>query len=133
MVHDTSARPHEILNLRIGDVKFKVSDNGAQYAEIHVHGKTTSRTLPLISSIPYVKEWLGAHPFANIADSKLFVSLGRANYGQPLTRDGLLKHYQSYYRDIYFPNLTKDPIVPTKDKETINRLLGKPWKGNFER
>jgi len=112
MIHDTSARPHEILNLTIGDIKFKISDNGTQYAEIHVHGKTTSRTLPLICSIPYVKEWLNVHPFASNPDSKLFVAQGRANFGQPLTRDGMLKHYQSYYRDIYFPNLTTAPGLP---------------------
>jgi integrase len=127
MVHDTSARPHELLDLHIRDVSFKISGDGIQYAVIHVHGKTTSRTLPLITSIPYVKEWLSSHPFANNPDSKLFVSLGRYNFGQPLTRDGLLKHYQSYYRNTHFPNLIKDPIVPANDKETIRRLLDKPW------
>lgn len=58
MVHDTSARPHEILNLKIKDVVFNLSSNGTQYAEVHVSGKTTARTLPLITSIPYVKEWI---------------------------------------------------------------------------
>jgi len=127
MVCDTSARPHEIIDLRIGDINFKISHDGIQYAVIHVHGKTTPRTLPLITSIPYLKEWLGIHPFASNQNSKLFVSLGRANYGQPLTRDGMLKHYQSYYRDIYFPKLMENPIIPTKEKETISRLLNKPW------
>jgi len=55
MANDTSARPHELLNLKIKDVVFKKSNNGIQYAEIHVSGKTTSRTLPLIRSIPYVR------------------------------------------------------------------------------
>jgi integrase len=127
MVCDTSARPHEIINLRIGDINFKISHDGIQYAVIHVHGKTTPRTLPLITCIPYLKEWLGIHPFASNHNSKLFVSLGRANYGQPLTRDGMLKHYQSYYRDIYFPKLMENPIIPTKEKEAISRLLNKPW------
>jgi integrase/FtsZ-binding cell division protein ZapB len=127
MVHDTSARPHELLNLLIKDINFKISSDGIQYAVIHVYGKTTSWTLPLISCIPYVKEWLLSHPFANNPDSKIFVSLGTKNFGQPLTRDGLLKHYQSYYRDIYFRKLIEDPIVPQKDKESIRRLLEKPW------
>jgi integrase len=123
MVHDTSARPQELLNLSVKDIIFKISSDGIQYAVVHVHGKTTSRTLPLITSIPYVKEWLANHPFANSPDSKLFVSLGRYNFGRPLTRDGLLKHYQSYYRDIHFPNLIKNPIIPSEDKETIQRLF----------
>ncbi|PWU82760.1 MAG: hypothetical protein DLM72_00155 [Candidatus Nitrosopolaris wilkensis] len=58
MVHDTSARPHEILNLKIKDVVFNLSSNGTQYAEVHVSGKTTARALPLSTSIPYVKEWI---------------------------------------------------------------------------
>lgn len=32
MVCDTSARPHEIINLRIGDINFKISHDGIQYA-----------------------------------------------------------------------------------------------------
>ena len=127
MAHDTSARPHELLALRIRDINFKISNDGVQYAVIHVHGKTTPRTLPLITCIPYIKEWQRCHLYANNLDSKLFVSVGRNNFGQPLTRDGMLKHYQSYYRDIHFPKLLKDPIVPPKDKEAIRRLLEKPW------
>ena len=127
MVHDTSVRPHELLDLSIGDIKFKVSNNGIQFAVIHVRGKTKPRTLPLINSIPYVKEWLSVHPFGSNSDSKLIVSLGKRNYGQPLTRDGLLKHYQSYYRDVYFPKLVEDPKIPIKDKEAIRRILDKPW------
>ena len=127
MVHDTSARPHELLDLCIRDINFKISSNEIQYAVIHVHGKTTSRTLPLITSIPYVKEWLNGHPFANNPDSKLFVSLGTNNFGKPITRDGLLKHYQSHYRDVYFPKLMNDPLIPQKDREAILRLLDKPW------
>jgi integrase len=128
MVYDTSARPHEILNLRIGDIHWKISSDGIQYAEITVHGKTTSRTLPLISSIPYLKEFLTSHhPYAKNPDSKLFLSFGSANFGQPLTRDGMLKHYQSYYRDNYFPKLLKDPKIAFEDKEKIAGLLRKPW------
>ncbi len=47
MANDTSARPHELLNLKIKDIAFKKANNGAQYAEISVCGKTKSRTLLL--------------------------------------------------------------------------------------
>src|SRR3712207_2483420 len=33
MACDTSCRPHELLSLRIKDVKFKISSIGTQYAE----------------------------------------------------------------------------------------------------
>lgn len=53
--------------------------------------------------------------------------MGSANVGQPMSRDGMLKHYQELYRDDYFPKLLKVPSVPSEDKEAINKLLLKPW------
>jgi integrase len=58
MANDTSARPHELLRLKIKDIIFKKSNNGIQYAEIHVSGKTTSRTLPLITSLDQTSFYL---------------------------------------------------------------------------
>jgi integrase len=52
MAFDTSARPHELLSLKIKDIKFKISSDSIQYAEVTVDGKTGPRTLPLIDSIP---------------------------------------------------------------------------------
>ncbi|MFL6391745.1 MAG: hypothetical protein ACJ71E_06810 [Nitrososphaeraceae archaeon] len=57
MARDLSARPHEILNLKIKDIVFKTVDGGKQYAEVLVNGKTGSRHIPLIQSIPCIKEW----------------------------------------------------------------------------
>lgn len=58
---DLSARPHEILGLKIKDIIFKAAGNN-QYTEVLVNGKTGTRHLPLIESLPYVKEWLEQHP-----------------------------------------------------------------------
>jgi hypothetical protein len=74
IANDTSARPHELLNLKIKDIKFKKSSEGLQYAEILVSGKTKPRTLPLFSSIPYVKDWLLNHPMAQNSESWIFIS-----------------------------------------------------------
>ena len=35
MANDTSARPHEILSLKISDVKFSLTDEGTHYAKVH--------------------------------------------------------------------------------------------------
>ena len=51
----------------------------------------------------------------------------RINFGQPISRDGMLKHYQEHYRDDYFPKLLKNRSVPLEDKEAIKKLLLKPW------
>ena len=53
MAFDMSARPHEILSLRIKDIKFCVTDNHKQYVEVKIpDGKTGPRVTVLIESIP---------------------------------------------------------------------------------
>jgi integrase/recombinase XerD len=84
MARDLSARPHEILNLKIKDIVFKAAGN-KQYAEVLVNGKTGSRDIPLIQSIPYVKDWLSNHPSRNNPNSPLFVGLGTNSIGKQLT------------------------------------------------
>ena len=117
MVHDMSARPHEILNLKIKDILFKLTPDGVQYAEILIRGgKTKPRTLPLIDSIPYVKDWINNHPTGNNPESWLFVSLSYNTFGSKLSYDGLSGHYKYYYRSHYFPQLLHDDSVPDPDK-----------------
>jgi hypothetical protein len=60
MEMDVGARPHELLNRRIKDVKFIETDSG-KYAEILVNGKTGQRSLVLTDSIPYVTQWIPIH------------------------------------------------------------------------
>ena len=68
-----------------------------------------------------------AHPFTKNPEAMFFISIGRATFGQPITRDGMLKHYQEHYRDDYFPKLIENPIVSQEDKQAIKKLLQKPW------
>src|SRR6266487_4547945 len=117
MSRDLSARPHEILNLKIKDVVFKTVD-GYQYAEVLVNGKTGSRHIPLIQSIPYIKDWLANHPSRNNPNSPLFVSLGRGNTGKPLTT-GSLEQIYNYYKEEFFPRLLENPTISNEDKERI--------------
>lgn len=74
MAYDTGCRPHELLKLRIKDVVFKLTPDKKQYAEILVNGKTGSRNIPLIDSIPYVRDYLDhEHPhLGSNASSKPF-------------------------------------------------------------
>ena len=71
--------PHEILNLKIKDIIFKITADNKQYAEVLVNGKTGTRHIPLIQSIPYIKEWLSNHPSRNNPNSPLFVRLSRSS------------------------------------------------------
>jgi integrase len=126
LASDMSARPHEILNLKVKDIKFNITDDGIHYAEVRItQGKTGPRTVPLIDSLPYLKEWLEEHPMGNVLDSHIFISQGN-NHGSKLTLDGLSSHYE-YYKTRYFPKLLDDNTIPLCDKSFIKNMLTKPW------
>jgi integrase len=127
MAMDTSARPHELLNLKIKDIHFKISSNGMHYAEVLLSGKTKARTVPLLSSIPYVKDWINDHPFNENKNSWLFIALSKSHFGNKISLDGLLRHYKDQYRDKLFPTLLKNNTIPEADKAFIRYLLTKPF------
>jgi len=134
MANDTSCRPHELLSLKLKDIKFKVSSTGIQYAEVHiVESKTKPRTIPLIFSIPYVKDWIDSHPLANNPHAFLFISLADSNFGQQLSENALYKQYTRSYKKRYFPKLLKDSSIPEADKSYIRNLLTKPWAPYIQR
>ena len=74
-----------------------------------------------------MKEWLLEHPLGNNLQAWLFISYSKLNKLGRLTRDGLLKKYEEYYRDRYFRGLIINPSVPERDKAFIKNLLTKPW------
>jgi hypothetical protein len=130
MARDLSARPHEILALKLKDLVFK-SVNGYQYADVLVNGKTGSRPIPLIQSIPYVKDWIANHPSRNNQNSPIFVGLGRRSMGRALTVNGLHQLY-TYYKKEFFPKLLENPTV-SEDKQRIKELLAKPFNPYIRR
>jgi len=135
MANDTSCRPHELLALRIKNIKFKVSSNGTQYAEVDIiQSKTKPRTLPLIFSIPYVKDWIDSHPTkANNPNTFLFISLADSNFGEQLSENVLYKIYTRIYKKSYFRKLLDDKEIPGPDKSFLRNLLTKPWTPYIQR
>jgi hypothetical protein len=125
IVRDTGCRPHEVLKLKIKDIAFK-SINGRQYAEILVNGKTGTRNLPLIDSIPYVKDYLtNEHPQPGNPNSVFICGVGKS-LGRSITSASLYHAYMRY-KDVTFPKLLDNPNVPPEDKIKIKNLLRKPW------
>jgi hypothetical protein len=111
--------------LKIKDIVFKtVGDK--QYAEVLVNGKTGSRHIPLIQSIPYIKDWLSNHPSRNNSSCSLFIGLGRSSMGKQLTINGLYGIYKNY-KEKFFPKLLEDTTLSNEDKEKIKGLLSKPF------
>ena len=109
----------------IKDIIFKTSGNFL-YAEVLVNGKTGSRHIPLIQSIPYIKDWLSNHPSRNKPNSTLFIGLSKNSMGKQL---GVGSIYQIYrlYKEEFFPKLLEDPTGTNEEKEKIKSLLAKPF------
>jgi integrase len=126
MAKDTSCRPHELLKLRVRDVNFKVTTDKYQYAELLVNGKTGSRPLVLIDSIPYLKDYLDhEHPQPSNPNA-ILLSGNRKSFGRAIGITAIEFLYR-YYKKKLFPKLLESPNVLPEDKPRIKELLKKPW------
>ena len=127
---DSSCRPHELLNIRIKDIVFKMAE-GRQYAEVLVNGKTGQRHIPLIDSIPYLKDWINNHPQGNNEDAILICGFNKS-LGRSIRIESLNHIYQNYKKEI-FVKLLNNPNIPAEDKSRIRDLLKKPWNPYIRR
>lgn len=128
---DSSCRPHELLKLKIKDVVFKMAPNGQQYAEVLVNGKTGQRHIPLINSIPYLKDWMDDHPQSSNPDAVLICGFSKS-LGRSIKIQSLNLIYAVYKKEFY-PKLLNNPNVSPEDKEKISELLKKPWNPYIRR
>jgi len=128
---DTSCRPHEILKSKIKDIVFKTSGN-FQYVEVLVNGKTGTRNIPLINSIPYVKDYLDhEHPQPGNPNAPFICGIGKS-LGRHLGVEAIYTIYNNYKKE-YFLKLLKDPNIAPEDKQKIRELLKKPWNPYIRR
>ncbi len=131
MAYDTGCRPHELLKLRIKDIIFK-SAGSRQYAEVLVNGKTGSRHIPLIDSIPYVKDYLDyEHPQPSNPNA-IFISGVGKSIGRSIDSHSISLIYNAYKRNS-FPKLLQNPNIQSEDKPRIRELLKKPWNPYIRR
>jgi site-specific recombinase XerD len=97
---DLSCRPSEILKLKMKDLTFKTVGS-SQYVEIVVNGKTGTRPIPLINSIPYLKGYLDHdHPMPRNPRAPLICGIGKG-LGRHLTSFRIGQIYQSYRQKIF--------------------------------
>jgi integrase/recombinase XerD len=133
---DTSARPHELLALKIGDVKIKQTEGGRIYGEAEVGrgGKTKSRTVPLIISLPYYKAWLERHPEPSNPNAFIFRSMQQAaRYRNLPLKPSSVNALYWRLKHTEFPKLLERPDVTPEDKAVIRELLQKPWNPYIRR
>jgi integrase/recombinase XerD len=78
---EVGPRPGEGLLLRVGDLQF--DDAGAL---LHIRrGKTGSRTVRLISSAPYLADYLSMHPYRTDPQAPLWLTTSTNHLNEPLS------------------------------------------------
>ena len=121
MLWDFDARPHEITELRIKNLRFK--DNYAE-GEIPFKTKTGSRYILLRSSFPYIREWLNLHPCKTEVDARLICN---HKTGQALDSDTIDWIFKELKKRIQ-RNLKDGIINDPKEKAKMEYLLKyKKW------
>ncbi|NQU79742.1 tyrosine-type recombinase/integrase [Candidatus Woesearchaeota archaeon] len=85
-LHETGVRAGELLNIRVGDIKFKQSS-----AMVTVNGKTGMRSVPIVGSIQYIVGWLEIHPSKDNKESFLWIGENRQYKNLPLKHRGTQK------------------------------------------
>jgi integrase/recombinase XerD len=72
---ESGCRVGELLGMKIKNVQF--DEKGAV---IIVYGKTGSRRIRLVSSVPHLSNWLEHHPHKEDPEAPLWVSIGSKNH-----------------------------------------------------
>jgi integrase len=126
IARDSSCRVHEILALKLKDIIFKSAEN-YQYAEVLVNGKTGSRQIPLIDSIPYLKDWLDNHPQKGNPNAFLICGFGKS-LGRRISSYRVNRIYHKYKVGLFTKLISEiNSDLPSQDKQIITQLLNKPW------
>jgi len=85
VLFESGCRIGEILSLKMRNVTF--DQHGAQ---LIVTGKTGSRRVRIIASVPALSTWMDNHPLRQNPDAPLWISLGSRDRGQALTYSAAL-------------------------------------------
>jgi len=76
-LYESGARIGELASMRIADAQFN-----EKYVTLILKGKTGSRRVPVVASMPYLLNWIQNHPKKNRKDAPLFCGL---HDGKPLS------------------------------------------------
>jgi len=86
LLWETGARIGELIDLTLGSL-----EDHKHGFKIVVEGKTGSRRLPLIESVPYLKKWLEDHPDRENKEAPLWVNIGKVNEGKKMSYPSIRK------------------------------------------
>jgi len=89
-LYESGARIGELGSMKINDVVFEES-----YARLMLQGKTGSRRVVVVASLPYLQTWLQNHPLKNSPNAPLWVNLGTVNRFEAMSYPALAKILKS--------------------------------------
>ena len=128
VARDMSARPDEILQLRLKDIDhaIKITSDGSEYARIQVgrHSKKKMpRGVPLVNAVKHYRVWRQQHPAAGNPEAYAFISREHSSKYQnlPITVDSLRGELKKL-KERYFPSLLKRPDVSEDEKKKIREV-----------
>ncbi len=81
-LYESGCRVGELASLRIRDVSFDKFGT-----VLSVTGKTGPRNIRIVSSTPYLANWINSHSLRANRDTPLFICIGQRNTGQKMTYD----------------------------------------------
>ena len=102
------------------------------YARGKINESQQKMLIPLINSIPYLKDYLDhEHPQPRNPNAPLICGIGRGlgRHIQPLRLFAIYKEY----KEKIFPKLLESPNVLPEAKQRIQELLKKPWNPYIRR
>lgn len=87
-LYESGARIGEIGSMNVGDVFIPPEGN---YAKLRLRGKTGSREVVVVASLPYLAQWLSVHPKRSNPEAPLWVGIGTVSHGEALGYPALAK------------------------------------------
>jgi len=134
LAYQSSARPSELLQLKIGDIEIQVDKNGKLCALIDVgrYGKRKQSRIVGITdfAIQYYQSYISNyHPDSTNKKAYIFVNTEYSAQSRniQLSSDALRQDYKAF-RDRKIPKLLKRPDIPEPDKKHLRYMKDtKKW------
>ena len=131
IARDTGARPGELLDLKMSDLKIETSvSTGKKYAEFtigdRVGGKTKKpRPANISDAIPYLNVWVSVHPRRDSPQGAyLFPSREmKSRYRNVSLKPDSLRLIYMETIEGQFPKLLDRPDIPLEDKVALKSLI----------
>ncbi len=127
LLYETAARAGEFLQLRIKHIEIHKDENILYGFVTLPKGKTVSRKLPLIYSLPHVKDWINQHPIADNPNAPLFLNQHRSkdNALSTTALTDILKKYakRALIQKKVYPHLLRHSRLTELGKELTEQEL----------